>query len=146
MTITRVDSLQRALSDRSAVLDGWLRQQLAGGSRQNLIGDRELRSQSEEFLGLLAAALERGGEVDARDGAWADVRSFLADVSRGRAEQGLTPSEAAAFIFSLKEPLFEQLRSDLAKDPRALAEATFSMMSAARIARAVHDRGAPARP
>jgi rsbT co-antagonist protein RsbR len=44
---------------------------------------------------------------------------MLEDLSVSRAQQGFSPSETAAFIFSLKETLFEQLTLDLAKDPRA---------------------------
>jgi rsbT co-antagonist protein RsbR len=46
----------------------------------------------------------------------------LEDVSRSRATLGLTPSETASFVFSLKEPLFALLRQKIGKDPDRLAQ------------------------
>lgn len=40
------------------------------------------------------------------------MRDVLADVSRDRAAQNFSTSDTATFIFSLKRPLFEQLRKD----------------------------------
>ena len=47
---------------------------------------------------------------------WAPMRELLEDMSRDRAVQGYSPSETAMFVFSLKEPLFELLRQELAAD------------------------------
>jgi len=38
------------------------------------------------------------------------VRDLLTEISRDRARLGFTPSESATFVFSLKHPLFAQLR------------------------------------
>jgi rsbT co-antagonist protein RsbR len=46
---------------------------------------------------------------------------MLADLSRARTQQGFGPSETAAFIFSLKRPLFDRLRQEVGKDAEALA-------------------------
>lgn len=46
---------------------------------------------------------------------------MLEALSRSRAALGLTPSETASFVFSIKEPLFELLRQKLASDPKRLA-------------------------
>src|SRR6185437_11737433 len=51
---------------------------------------------------------------------WAMVRERLSDISASRAKQGFSPEETAAFVFSLKLPLFTRLRVDLAKDPAAM--------------------------
>jgi rsbT co-antagonist protein RsbR len=50
------------------------------------------------------------------------VRDFLAGVSRSRATQGFTPSETATFIFSVKQPLFAQIRQILADTTDGLFE------------------------
>jgi rsbT co-antagonist protein RsbR len=50
------------------------------------------------------------------------VRSFLDGLSRGRALAGFSADETAAFIFSLKKPLFEALRHENQGDPRQFSE------------------------
>ena len=57
---------------------------------------------------------------------WTAVREFLAHLSRSRSAAGYTPSETASFVFSLKKPLFESLRRELAGNGQALAEETWS--------------------
>ena len=55
------------------------------------------------------------------------MRSLLDGVSRSRAAQGFSPSETATFVFSLKEPLFEQLRAAFPDDARVVADAGWQM-------------------
>jgi rsbT co-antagonist protein RsbR len=57
---------------------------------------------------------------------WNAVREYLGDISRSRARIGFTPTETATFVFSLKKPLFERLRSKFSKDPAGLADATWA--------------------
>jgi rsbT co-antagonist protein RsbR len=53
---------------------------------------------------------------------WAETRAAIEEVSRSRAARGLTPSETATFVFSLKEPLFDLMRQKVGKDADRLAE------------------------
>ncbi len=53
---------------------------------------------------------------------WDQSRTVLEDVSRSHATLGLTPSETATFVFSLKEPFFALLREKVGKDPDRLAQ------------------------
>jgi rsbT co-antagonist protein RsbR len=53
---------------------------------------------------------------------WAETRAAIGEVSRSRAARGLTPSETATFVFSLKEPLFDLMRQKVGKDADRLAE------------------------
>ena len=46
---------------------------------------------------------------------------MLEEVSRSRAALGLTPSETATFVFSIKEPLFDLLQQKIGTDPGRLA-------------------------
>jgi rsbT co-antagonist protein RsbR len=55
------------------------------------------------------------------------VREFLESISRSRAQQGFSSDETAAFVFSLKKPLFELLRKDFGKNPAVLAEETWNI-------------------
>jgi rsbT co-antagonist protein RsbR len=113
--------------NEQAVLDDWVRLQLAATTRRtDLIGERDLREQSRRFLDSLQRALAAGSGDDVQAGAWTDVRKVLEDTARDRARQGFSPSETAAFVFSLKQPLFNRLRASLGRDADALAEATWT--------------------
>lgn len=108
----------------SEILEEWVNHQLGAVTlRRDLLKDDTLREQSRRFLGLVVAALARGD--DTGGSAWADVRDALADVSQTRARQGFSPSETATFVFSLKQPVFERIRRELAGQPDALAAATW---------------------
>jgi rsbT co-antagonist protein RsbR len=82
-----------------------------------------LREQSREFVVLFRSAVGSGVPFSVGSTEWAAVRDYLDGVSRSRALQGFTTSETAAFVLSLKQPLFTRLRQQLANDAGALAEA-----------------------
>jgi rsbT co-antagonist protein RsbR len=109
--------------NEQAILADWMKTQLdSSASRADLIREAELREQSRNFLAELQKALQAAaGNV--KDAGYDDVRRYLKNLSASRAEQGFTPSETAMFIFSLKQPLFELLRKNLANDPNAFDEA-----------------------
>jgi len=90
-------------------------------SRKDLIKESELREQSRKFLAALRAAAEKGGSTDIYGAAWDEARDFLKSISASRAQQGFTPTETAMFVFSLKEPVFEQLRRDVGDNAKSLA-------------------------
>src|SRR4029450_3169215 len=106
------------------LLPDWIRNQLQGGAlRRDLLRDDELEAQSRRFLGAFRRVLANGGadqEITAQ--AWEETRDILGEISQSRARQGFSPSETATFVFSLKQPLFERLRIELAHDPAALAD------------------------
>jgi rsbT co-antagonist protein RsbR len=105
----------------AAILEDWMARQLnVAGRKSHLIKDSELREQSRRFLDLLRAALSRGG-LDTTAPDWKDVRGFLTELSSSRAYLGFTPTETATFVFSLKEPLFAQLRSAYGSQPDVYA-------------------------
>jgi rsbT co-antagonist protein RsbR len=112
---------------RGELLDAWVKAQLAApGVRTDLISEGELRVESDRFLAALDEAV--GGDStdpDITDSRWSGVRELLTDLSRSRAGRGFTPTETATFVFSLKEPLFEALRSETA-DADALVATLWS--------------------
>jgi rsbT co-antagonist protein RsbR len=110
------------------LLPEWMRFQLEAVTlRRDLLRDDELEAQSRRFLDAFRRVLQNGGaEQDVSSPAWAETRELLAEISHRRARQGFSPSETAAFVFSLKQPLFERLRTELAHDPAALAEEIWS--------------------
>jgi rsbT co-antagonist protein RsbR len=104
---------------QTSLVTEWLR-----GQREMLghrAGDeREDREVAERFLEALGEASRGGNVTDVEHAEWSGVRDILGDISKARARQSYSPSETATFVFSLKQPLFERLRQELAKDPEAL--------------------------
>ncbi len=47
---------------------------------------------------------------------------FLVNLSSRRAKDGYTPRETGSFVFSLKQPIFSALKSELDAEPKKLSE------------------------
>jgi rsbT co-antagonist protein RsbR len=111
--------------DADTILAEWLAL-LKSSSQGGRAGDSELRAQGSDFLAAFADGLAAAGlATDAR--AYAPAREVLADVSRSRALQGMSPSDTARFVFSLKEPLAGRIRDRLSADARAVAAEIWAM-------------------
>jgi rsbT co-antagonist protein RsbR len=112
----------------SELLPEWIQYQLdATTLRRDLMNDEELREQSRTFLELFRKALQSGnGNADVSGANWSGVKELLGRLSHSRARQGFSPSETATFVFSLKQPLFDRLRKEYAKEPEKLAEETWA--------------------
>jgi rsbT co-antagonist protein RsbR len=94
------------------LLNDWMEAQLASDTlRRDLIDERELRRQSQEFLRGFRRAVDSGDPDSAESTAWENVRAVLSQLSSTRAQQGFSPWETASFVFSLKEPLFRELET-----------------------------------
>jgi rsbT co-antagonist protein RsbR len=104
-----------------AILSEWMREMTGAVRRSDLIKESDLRAQCSQFLRLLREGLDTGN-LSFQSSAWEKMREMLADVSRSRALQGFTPSETASFVFSIKRPLFTQIREDCKNDSSALAD------------------------
>ena len=104
------------------ILARWRELLTATGGGGGRIKDAELQKQCRDFLSRFAQGLS-GGAASASEEGFASARELLGEVSRSRANQGFTPSETATFVFSLKEPIFEQLSTRHADDPALVAEA-----------------------
>jgi rsbT co-antagonist protein RsbR len=108
------------------ILDDWVKLQVSADThRADLVTETDVREASTRFLTALRSAVAGGG-ADIRAPEFADVRALLTEVSQSRARQGFSPSETATFVFSLKQPLFTRIRTELARDPAALADATWA--------------------
>ncbi len=102
----------------SELLRDWVAEREASGPDRG----PDLREVCAEFLAKLRFAV-RGGHLDDVLGPdWAGLREMLAGLSRARGIQGFTPTETATFVFSLKKPLFEQLRASLKDESEAMVE------------------------
>ena len=107
---TRHPLAESLKKQQDSVLQSWMAFQLAATTlRRDLIKESELREQSREFLSLVTQALPSGTDI-VRE-AWEPVKDFLRHIVRARASQGFTSSETATFVFSLKQPLFDVIRT-----------------------------------
>jgi rsbT co-antagonist protein RsbR len=103
-----IDILKRREHD---ILSDWTALQLKSvGSRMDLINQDQVHQQSRDFLMAFVNAIGSGATSDLADSRWDGVRAVLKTVSAERARQGFTPTEIATFVFSLKQPLFTELR------------------------------------
>jgi len=110
------------------LLADWVKGQLTEASAaRSLMTEAELGEQSREFLRALLAAMQNGSPEHIDGPEWEDVRQILSNISLTRARQGFGPSQTATFVFSLKRPLFDRLRRELAQDPAALAQYTWAI-------------------
>src|ERR1051325_11235869 len=104
------------------ILTDWLRQQQSSSAAgKSVAKESDLREQSRGFLAAFREGLDSGGVSDAGSPVWTATRDFIADISRSRARQGVTPSETATFILSLKLPVFARLRQEYGSDAAGLA-------------------------
>ncbi len=102
------------------ILQNWMKEMAASTRRSDLLNDRDLLSQSSVLLSLLVEAYKTGN-TDFRSQEWGRVRDHLAELSRARAQQGFAPSEIAAYVLSIKRPIFTRIRAEI-KDPQELAD------------------------
>jgi rsbT co-antagonist protein RsbR len=108
--------------DKTLLAD-WLEcQKKTGALRSGQISEPELAEGSRRLLAALREGAATEQFTDITTSAWDQTRTVLEEVSRSRATLGLTPSETASFVFSLKEPLFTLLRQKIGPDPDRLAQ------------------------
>ena len=89
------------------------------------VTEAELRENATRLLDAMQEAVKGGNLSDLAAPEGASVRQILEDLSRSWAVNGFTPTETATFVFSLKQPIFAQLRDQLAKTPEVMAEETW---------------------
>jgi rsbT co-antagonist protein RsbR len=107
------------------ILEEWLQILKSRAVRVDQDTENQLRQTCTQFLRLISQALKSGRADDIESREWDEVRAALSELSQQRARQGSTPSETALFVFSVKQPLFARLRSELATTPEQLAESTW---------------------
>jgi rsbT co-antagonist protein RsbR len=104
----------------------WMAELATALRNDTRITESELSAQTREFLSVLRNAISHEENNDLEASNWGPVREFLNQISRSRALQGFTSEQTAVFIFSLKKPLFSQLRKEYEKNPRVLVDAVWS--------------------
>jgi rsbT co-antagonist protein RsbR len=104
-------------SNESEVLSAWMgKLRNMGGDGGGRIREAELQSQCKHVLAEFKNVLVSGDLSNIQSQSFAGAREALAGISRSRALQGFTPRETAVFTFSLKEPIFELIQKEYAKD------------------------------
>jgi rsbT co-antagonist protein RsbR len=98
--------------DHAAILSGWLAALKRSGKRYDSRAEAATIEQGKQLLDQLRKAAATGQFDDITTPEWAPVRDLLEDLSRVRVADGFSPSETAAFVFSIKEPLFDALRRE----------------------------------
>lgn len=114
---------------RAEIQAGWSRQLIAAMMRmgKGRLSSEELNEQANKFLDVFGSAARSGKFSDIYAPEWADVRSFLEDLSRKRVLTGFSSDETATFVFSLKKPLFDALGEESGNDAAVLAEKVWTV-------------------
>ncbi len=100
-----------------SLLDAWIGAQRAAGMRVDLLDETTILANSAELLRRITVASAQG-IGDLRESHWQPVRALLERFSFDQSRAGLTPSQTATFVFSLKEPLFTLIQNEC-DDPLA---------------------------
>ena len=119
--VTEAESIGSLLAaQRDKVLASWVAAQLSAPTmRPELRSEAELRDESEQLLDTLTHAWTRDPAGQVLGSAWGDVHQQLDELSRSRVADGYSPSEAATFVFSLKQAIFDLLREATSGDELA---------------------------
>jgi rsbT co-antagonist protein RsbR len=124
MAESRLAEIIRA--NEAEILSSWMSSQLQSlATRRDLLSENDLHRESRDFLSAVSRAASQGGILDVSSSSYASVRDFLASLSASRARQGFSPGETAMFVFSLKQPLFAQIRKSTT-DVHTLADETWA--------------------
>ncbi|MDB6072080.1 MAG: hypothetical protein JWL81_3251 [Verrucomicrobiales bacterium] len=122
MSLSKLSEILNA--DRTRLLAEWVSYQNESGQvRGDLITERELTRESEQFFELLREALGRESSAELHRPGYKGVRDFLGELSRSRSRLGFTPSETALFILSMKRPVFGAVQRAFAGDAAGQAAA-----------------------
>jgi rsbT co-antagonist protein RsbR len=108
-------------ASQSALTSSWVSSLEASGATRNL-KDEDVKIQAQDFLNLVISSAERGSSQSLAGSDWDEIRQFLEKLSHTRALAGQDSHQTAAFIFTLKGPLFALLQSEYSDSPAELSE------------------------
>jgi len=117
------------VESQDELLEIWLSKirALAETRMLELMTEADLRKQATDLLKTLATAFRCEVYDDIDRPEFADSVAMLHDISVMRAERGFTPSEAAVFVFSLKDALLPFLQKQLRDAPDRLVSEIVKM-------------------
>ncbi len=110
------------VNNKAEILEDWVQNTIKlGGTRvMDLMGEDELRRQSEKLLDALAIAFGAEQYTDITKKEFESSVTILREVSASRARQDFTASETATYIFAIKDALLKFLQVELAGNPEFL--------------------------
>lgn len=111
-------------AQEQTILDEWVRLLRASGG--GTLAEGDLHSQTSAMIAALRRAISAGGD-DIQSPEFREVRELLGRLASTRATQGFSPSETATFVFSIKQPLLEAIRTLPAQDPLVLVDASWAV-------------------
>jgi len=94
----------------------WIRDMAKSLQRSDLISKAEVDEQSSSVLNAVVVGVRTSGPTNIAGNGWNTARELLHEISSSRARQGFSPTEVAAFVLSLKQPLFAAIRREQSKD------------------------------
>src|SRR5690349_6285024 len=113
-------------ANEAEILSAWMATQLQSlSTRRDLMSENDLQREARDFLAAMTRAVSHGGVNDISSPSYSTVRDFLAHLSASRARLGFSPTETATFVFSLKQPVFAQIRKSTT-DAHTLADETWA--------------------
>src|SRR5262245_60271338 len=105
---------RRFAENEQELMSGFLKaQKKSGALRGGQVSEAELGENSRQLLAAIGEGAAAGQFEDITAPAWERARTVLGEVSRSGVALGLTPSETATFVFSIKGPLFALLRKEI---------------------------------
>lgn len=115
-------------SRRGEIQSKWSKQLSAatGASAKARIAPAELEKQVHDFLDVFTVAVQSDKLNDIRAPEWAEVRSFLEELSQRTVQAGYSSDETAMFISSLKRPLFDVLKDESGNDVARFSDDVWS--------------------
>ncbi|WP_434680000.1 STAS domain-containing protein [Pseudomonas sp. R1-18] len=114
-------SVEAMKASQSALTSSWLSSLEASGATRNL-KDEDVKLQTRDFLNLVISTAERGSSQSLAGSDWDEIRQFLEKLSHTRALAGHDSHQTAAFVFTLKGPLFALLQTEYSDSPAVLSE------------------------
>jgi rsbT co-antagonist protein RsbR len=108
--------------NEGSIRNDWLDNMTRSVQRTDLMTGSELREQSHRLLGAIVRGIQVDETAQLSGAAWSEAKELLQEISASRAHQGFSPSETANFVFSLKQPIYNNVRKEIS-DPDDLFRA-----------------------
>ncbi len=114
---------------KETLLTEWLACQQRDGAIAGSMGE-DVADQARRFLEEIPRGAQLGPVDEIAVTEWPGMRELLEDISAQRATEGFSPTQTAGFVFSLREPLLQQLRRDMGNNVKQF---TGEMFRASRL-------------
>lgn len=104
----------------------WVAQMSGSVQRPDLISRAEVEEQCRTILEAVVQGVRTSGVSNVAGPGWDTARELLKEISSSRARQGFSPTDVATFVLSLKQALFEAVRSAAGKSQEQLFETVWA--------------------